>query len=609
MPRTSIAGVPSPGALVATPYRRSVLVLALLTLCWRAWTVSRWTWQDDDYLFMHEAVTMPLWEYIMQDHNSHVMPGGFLVTRLMVAAAPFDFVPAIVIVAIVSAANVLLWGVALARVTRNHVAALLPLAVIALSPVLMEPMMWWAVAVNALPLQLCLASAVIFAVRYAETQRNRDLLWMGLLFILGLLFWQKCVFSAMPLAFVLVATAHGSFVARVQRVWRALTVLAVISAPYLAIYLYLTRGVSNAGNSVETSFGGHTTTSVLSDYGRAFEQVFLPSLFGGPWGSLRVSSDPFTSQRSVLSILVILVAAVAVAWIATRHWRALWLLALPILYSVVTLGLVLFSSRDENLWDVMVTERYHVDGVVIAMLTWALLIRETSGNSATISARQFRAVGAAALVLALSLCASNILQAQRMGRSPAITWVSTVRSDIVEKFEGRRDDEPLVLVDKFAPDRVLPWAYWAEKSRLSYILAPLGHRIAFDQAGDQLWSVTDEGQLEPMVVIPSVSAEPGPVEGCGYVVEPGDRVEIALTGGLFSWEWGVQIATFSAGPADLMLELGDEQIPVPMPAGPQLRAAQYEGVVPDHILVSSAPGSESTVCVTDLIAGPIGPKT
>jgi hypothetical protein len=42
-------------ALTGTPYRTGVLVLTLVTLVLRAYAVSRSTWIDDDWIFMHQS--------------------------------------------------------------------------------------------------------------------------------------------------------------------------------------------------------------------------------------------------------------------------------------------------------------------------------------------------------------------------------------------------------------------------------------------------------------------------------------------------------------------------------------------------------------------------
>ena len=102
--------MPSIAALVATPYRRGVVVLAAVTFAWRVWTVARWSWQNDDWQHIERSVTMPFWPYLFHEHSGHVVPGVFLVTDIMTWVAPLDFNAVVSVVALACAANVLVWG-------------------------------------------------------------------------------------------------------------------------------------------------------------------------------------------------------------------------------------------------------------------------------------------------------------------------------------------------------------------------------------------------------------------------------------------------------------------------------------------------------------------
>ena len=53
-------------------------------------------------------------------------------------------------------------------------------------------------------------------------------------------------------------------------------------------------------------------------------------------------------------------------------------MALPLVYVVLTLGLVQFSSSTKDVWDVVLIDRYYIDGLAVAMLTVVLVIREVA---------------------------------------------------------------------------------------------------------------------------------------------------------------------------------------------------------------------------------------
>lgn len=602
----------SPRAALATPYRRGVVGLVAVTLVWRAWTVSRWTWQDDDWLFIERSASMPLLSYLLQDYNSHVMPGGLLVTKLMVMASPLNFALVVGVVALVSAVSIGLWGRLFERLTGGRMVALLPLAVLALSPVMLRPMMWWACAVTALPLQICMAVMGLLACSYVEQRRSRDLYLLGLTFVIGLFFWEKCLFATVPTAFVLLAVARGGARDRLRAVARPVALLSAIAVPYLVFFLYWTRGASSS-NSVETSFAGQTLGSALSDYGRGLTQVFFPSLLGGPWGTLQVDGDPYSTQRAGTSGVVVAIILVVLVWLAVRHRGALWLMALPLGYVVLTLGLVQFSSRVDEVWDVVLVDRYYMDAIAVAMLTVVLVIREVAPAGRADAVRGTRSpcrnrhlvVGAAA-VLAVSLVLANVLAAQRVGVRPARDWVENLRQDIAASSQADANGVPLVLWDAYAPDHVMPWAFWADHGLLSSMLAPFESSVAFGIPSDELWRVSDSGRLESVAVDPAVSARRGPVKGCGYALTAGEEVVVPLSGSLYFWNWAIQVNGFAAEGVDLVIDLGDREVPVSMPPGLQSRKIQVQGEIPRRIRVRSE-STSGTACISELFAGSVAP--
>ncbi|WP_107765776.1 hypothetical protein [Nocardioides terrigena] len=602
----------SPRAALATPYRRAVVGLVLVTFVWRAWTVARWTWQDDDWLFIERSASMPLLPYLMQDYNSHVMPGGLLVTKLMVMASPLNFSVVVGVVALVSALSIALWGRLFERLTGGRMVALLPLAVLALSPVMLRPMMWWACAVTALPLQICMAVMALLACSWVERRRTRDLYLLGLAFVVGLFFWEKCLFATVPTAFVLLAVAQGGLRERLRVIAKPVVLLSAISVPYLAFFLYWTRG-SSSSNSVETSFAGQTLGSALSDYGRGLTQVFFPSLLGGPWGTLRVDGDAATAQGPATTAVVVGILLLVVVWLAVRHRGALWLMALPLGYVVLTVGLVQFSSRTNDVWDVVLTDRYYIDGLAVAMLTVVLVIREVAppahggAEGDPLAAGTGRRWFAGAVVaVTVSLLVANVLAAQRVGVRPAREWVETLRQDIAASSPAGTTGEPLVLWDAYAPDDVMPAAFWADHALLSSMLAPVEDTVVFGVASDELWRVSDSGRLETVAVDPAVRAKPGPVKGCGYALSAGEEVVVPMSGSLYFWNWAIQVNGFAAEGVDLAIDLGDREVSVSLPPGLQSRKIQIQGEVPRKIRLRSDSAS-GTACISEVFAGSVGP--
>ena len=123
--------------------------------------------------------------------------------------APLDFDAVILVISVACAGNVLIWGRAFERITGGDILALVPLSILALSPVMVEPMQWWSASALAIPIQISLGLMVVAACRWTASRRRRDLAWFVLAYVLGLFFWQKAVLLTVPAAFVLLALAEG----------------------------------------------------------------------------------------------------------------------------------------------------------------------------------------------------------------------------------------------------------------------------------------------------------------------------------------------------------------------------------------------------------------
>jgi hypothetical protein len=165
----------------------------------------------------------------------------------------------------------------------------------------------------------------------------------------------------------------------------------------------------------------------------------------------------------------------------------------------------------------------------------------------------------------------------------------------------------MVLWDAYAPEHVMPWAFWADHGLLSSMLTPYAPAVRFGVASEDLWLVTDSGRLARTAVDPAVSAQPGPVDGCGYAIGAGDEVVVPMTGSLYFWSWAIQVNGFSAEGIDLVMDLGDHEVSVELPPGLQSRKIQVEGEVPRRIRLRSA-SRDGTACISELFAGSVSPE-
>lgn len=60
---------------LTSTFRLGALAILVVTLVWRTWTVSSWSWIQDDWIYQIEAQRQPLVDYLTQNYNQHFMPG------------------------------------------------------------------------------------------------------------------------------------------------------------------------------------------------------------------------------------------------------------------------------------------------------------------------------------------------------------------------------------------------------------------------------------------------------------------------------------------------------------------------------------------------------
>ncbi len=591
--------MPSPRALVATPYRRCVLALVLITLLWRGWTVSRWTWQDDDWIYLHEAHRMPLWEYLVQDYNGHLMPGGFLITWVIAKVAPLNFWVPVAIVALTSAGVVALWAVALARLAGPRLLTVAPLALIALSPLYLRPTMWWASATQALPMLVFMGLCVICAERWTRSHARADLLRLLLAYAGGLVFWEKAVLLVLPVCAVLLMADDRALGARLRTARAPLAALAGLTLAYLPLFFLATRGES--ANSIEFNAAA-TQDGGVEFLARGFSEVIAPALLGGPWGTLPVSGDVFghppLPQSVALGVLL-----VGLALLAARRWPGSWIaIASAALYAVAAWGMILFSNRFILTGQHAVTdERFSADVLAAMVVALALVIRAAQRGGrrrrdVTPGAGRFVLSAGVVVALGASLLVSNLVATERIGTHPGRAWVENLRAGLGEE-EG-----PTFLWDANTPDSVLQPIYFPAEARLSYVLRSYGDDVRFSQPSRHLSIVDRQGRLHDLEVVDESHAESGPVDGCGYALGAGDSVTVPMSAERYYWNWALQVNTFAATGGTMAVTIGEATTVMDIREGLEQMQVQLRTAVPDTITLQMSDDS-GTVCVTDVIIG------
>src|SRR5690606_38003479 len=125
------------------------------------------------------------------DHDGHVMPGGFLLGGLITRLAPLNwFWPALSLVVLQLLASLALLR-ALRVILGWRPVLLIPLTFALFTPLAVPGYAWWAAGLNSLPMLAALAWVCADAILLLRTGNQRYAVTGMLVFFGGLLFFEK----------------------------------------------------------------------------------------------------------------------------------------------------------------------------------------------------------------------------------------------------------------------------------------------------------------------------------------------------------------------------------------------------------------------------------
>ncbi|MBL0004564.1 MAG: hypothetical protein IPP00_11445 [Actinomycetales bacterium] len=613
-PVTGPAGMPSepvaaPKGSPSTTFRLGALAILVVTLVWRAWTVSAWSWIQDDWIYQIEAQRMPLGDYLTQNYNQHFMPGQFLLAWASTTLAPLDYTWAVVVTVGLSVLSVLAWALALAEVFGENSRALLALALVALSPIFLPTSLWWAASIQVLPLQLAMALVILFLCRYLRRPGPRPLIGLGVSYALGLFFWQKALLLVIPAFFLVLLLGSGSTRARLRAAWRPLGLLATLTVLYLPAYLLVLAKPGSAGMGVDRTFSPRGLGESLSFFFTGLFNIVLPSLVGGPWGAADNTTSIYDPVPAVLWLPMLALAVCGAILVVRFRHRGGWLIAMVLTYAVVSWGLVLFSSRYQSIGVLSVREaRYSADLLPVAFfaLTFAFTrsrIEVTTGTPAVrrplpqpLAGRVDALVGVLTLAVSLSALAGNGAEWQRIEPHSPRPWVDTIIGDATAVG-------PRSVYNSVAPDSVIHPGFFPTYAHLNVMLAPLGLPLTFDAPARQVLIARGDGHLVNAAVEDLVQVPTGPVSDCGYLVKPGETAYVPVTNRLFAWTWFVQIDYFSERGGDAVLRADTKSWTVHLEPG--LNQVQLPIVDSVSALAVTGAADAGASCVTKIQVGNI----
>ncbi|KQW53271.1 hypothetical protein ASC77_02985 [Nocardioides sp. Root1257] len=587
-----------------------MLAAALLVVAatvFRGWQLQGvWFFYDDLY-FIQRAVETPLTAaYLVEPYNGHLMPAGHLLTWVNAAIDPTEFAwPAAEILL-----GFLVYGAVTARLFLRLFGrswpTLVPLTVALFTPFLLPATMWWAAAVNQVPMLIALVLATTAWVEYLRAPRVRQLVATLAWLALGLLFVERTLLG-LPMLWLLALLyfTSGPLPVRlrelVSRYWRAMVAQGAFVGAYLVVY------VAWAANFDARSVTNRPLFGVLHDLvGTAFGSAAT----GGPlrWHVSEVTqseTDP-TQVMLALSWLVVLVVMVSSALTRRRGLRA-WLIPLTTLLANVALVSI---SRAIYFGDEIALDlRFQTESA----LTWPLAIglaflpllgaRESSEPREeapwTPTSRSWVLVGCLAFV-ALATVSTARYPLRNLTTTSPERYFSNLDAALAEQ-----PDRPLL-------NRTVPTWLWAPlaypTNDYEHMFAMLGRELDLrDIATDEVWVVDDTGNLRVADLDVTRRQARGPGDDGCFGHAGAGRSTWLLDGPVIGPAWYVRLRYTSPADTDAVITVADRDNKISLAAGshevllPGPAADAYNGIS------LTLPLGAEDVCLRDLAVGEITP--
>ncbi len=474
----------------------------------------------DDLILIGKAGTQGLLSpsYLFDDHDGHVMPAAFLIAGALTRLAPLVWTgPAISLVVLQLLASLALLR-ALYVILGWRPVLLIPLTFALFTPLGVPAFAWWAAALNSLPMLAALAWVCADAILLVRTGNRRYAVTGVLVYFGGLLFFEKAAvipFVAFAVA-VLLCHVRGDRAAlgAVWKVWRAGVWLwaasLALTAGWVALYLTVV-------NQHRWSSNLSMTWDLLS---RSITHGIVPGLAGGPWHWDRwAPASPWATPGPVVMALgwLVLVVVVALSLIRKQRIGLVWLTAAGYIIACQVPIYLMRSSRFTAL-ELAQTLRYFPDLVVVLALLAAVAFCAPNRTAARWldSSPKRTAVSAvfAMLFLASSLYSTaTFLTSWR--DNPAQPYLRHARASLA----AAHANSDAALLDQEVDPLVLQRVAWPE-NLASHMFALLHDRPEFAPATTQLRILDSSGRLVDARVTWIRTIVPGPMQRCGYFVQP-----------------------------------------------------------------------------------------
>ncbi len=554
----------------------------------------------DDLILIGKAGTHNLLSpsYLFDDHDGHVMPGAFLLAGTIIRLAPLDWAwPAISLLALQLLASLALLR-ALYVILGWRWVLLIPLTFALFTPLAVPGFAWWAAALNSLPMLAALAWVCTDAVLLVRTGNRRYAATGTLVYLGGLLFFEKAAvipFVAFAVAALLRhVRGQGSALTTVWRAGVRLWIAALaLTAGWVAVYLAVV-------NQRRWSFDPTMTGDLLW---RSITHGIVPGLAGGPWHWDRwAPASPWaTPPPSVMALgWLVLVGVLAVSLIRKQRVGLVWLTAAG--YAVACqVPIYLMRSSKQTALELAQTLRYLPDLAVVLALLAAVALSAPNRSDAprwldASPRRTLATVGLAVLFVASSLnSTATFLSSWR--DNPAQPYLRNARAGLAAAHAASnaplldQEVDPLVLQRVAAPENLA-----------SHMFALLRDRPEFASATTQLRMLDSAGRLIPARVTWVRTIVAGPMPRCGYFAQQDRPARLVLDGPLLPADWTVELNYLANSDGSMTLSLTQ---------GPDVKVPVHPGL---NRVFARLPGAGDAITVrADTIAlslclasGPVG---
>ncbi|MCL8250272.1 hypothetical protein AERO_02660 [Aeromicrobium fastidiosum] len=494
-----------------------VMVVAHLVL--RAWALLPAWFYSDDLRFIEDGTSNPLTAgFLMTPHDSQLMPVGVLVSWVVAHAGPYAWGTAALLTLILQAVAVGCCWLMLRTAFGERWAILVPFGLFLFSAMGIEGMVWWAAALNALPMQIGFMLTVTAVLLWSRERRARWAWLAAAAFALTVASGPRGLVTVVPLGLLMMLfLTSGPWWRRPVDTLRrhALLVvpLALLGAGYLALYATTTTSPVAAS----------TDAPLLRLAGNLVGRAWLPSVVGGPWQWELVAdpvSVPDPSDTVAVVAAIVVVAAVVVLLRRnpgpTAAAAAIMVAQLTATYVALVFGRALQLGALAGLNMRYLADALPVTVLVIGLMTMPLLDDVAPAFRRPLpSPRALAGPARAGLSVALGVAliggvVSTIGYARPWHDSfPARAYVANAVASL------RADPTP--VADLEVPDLVQLSIHYPSNLP-SRLLAPYGDVVQTTDAGNDIRVLDSSGTSRQAVVEGGAEVEPADEPGCGLRV-------------------------------------------------------------------------------------------